>query len=76
MNPQCGGNSYRVQKRSSVWGKIYSVKKRSSVWGKISTVFRRDPQCGGKFLQCKEEILSVGENFYRDPQCGGTLYRV
>ena len=34
------------------------------MWGKISTVCRRDPQCGGKFLQCTEEILSVGENFY------------
>ena len=22
-----------------------------------------DPQCGGKFLQCTEEILSVGGNF-------------
>ena len=36
----------------------------SSVWGKISTVYRRDPQCGGIFLKCKEEILSVGEYFY------------
>ena len=41
---------------------FYSVKKSSSVWGKISTVYRRDPQCGGKFLQCIEEILSVGEH--------------
>ena len=41
---------------------FYSVQKRSSVWGKISTVYRRDPQCGGKFLQCKEEILGVGEH--------------
>ena len=49
MNPQCGGN-------------FYSVQKRSSVWGKISTVKRRDPQCGGKFLKCTEEILSVGEH--------------
>ena len=31
---------------------------------KISTEYRRDPQCGGKFLRCKEEILSAGENFY------------
>ena len=28
---------------------------------KISTEYRRDPQCGGTFLRCKEEILSVGE---------------
>ena len=43
---------------------FYGVQKRSSVWGKIYIVYRRDPQCGGKILQCKEEILSVGENFY------------
>ena len=45
-----------------MWGKNFnSVQKRSSVWGKISTVYRRDPRCGGKFLQCTEEILGVGE---------------
>ena len=68
-----GGNFYSVHILSE--GEIfYSVKKRSSVWGKISTVYRRDPQCGGKFLQCTEEILSVGEIstvYRRDPQCGG-----
>ena len=41
---------------------FYSVKKRSSVWGEISTVHRRDPQCRGIFLKCKQEILSVGEH--------------
>ena len=30
---------------------------------KISREYRRDPQCGGKFIECTEEILSVGENF-------------
>ena len=33
-----------------------------------------DPQCGGKFVQCTEGILSVGEISTvnrRDPQCGG-----
>ena len=32
--------------------------------GEISTVYRRDPQCGGIFLKCKDEILSVGEYYY------------
>ena len=78
-DPQCGGiflkckeeilsvgeYFYSVKKRSSVWGNIVkSVKKRSSVLGNISTVYRRDPQCGGKFQQCTEVILSVGEYFY------------
>ena len=50
------------------------------MWGKISTVYRRDPQCGGKFLQCTEEILSVGENFYsvkkRSSVWGNIVYSV
>ena len=41
---------------------FYSVQKRSSVWEKISTVNRRDPQCGGKFLQCKEESSVWGNS--------------
>ena len=47
---------------------------------KISTEYRRDPQCGGTFLRCKEEILSVGENFYgvkkRSSVRGNIVYSV
>ena len=39
-----------------------------------------DPQCGGNFLQCTEEILSVGENFYsvkkRSSVWGNFVYSV
>ena len=57
---------------------FYSEQKRSSVWGNISTVTRRDPQCGGKLLQCTEMILSVGNIVYnvkKNPRRGGYLYR-
>ena len=47
---------------------------------KISTEYRGDPQCGGKFLRCEEEILSVGGNFYgvkkRSSVRGNIVYSV
>ena len=50
------------------------------MWGKISTVYRRDAQCGGKFLHSTEEILSVGEIFYsvkkRSSVWGNIVYSV
>ena len=41
----------RGSQRFLAYGINYLEFGESSVWGKISTVNRRDPQCGGKFLQ-------------------------
>ena len=43
------------------------------MWGKVSREYSRDPRRGGKFLECAEEILGVGEHWIK---CTGEILGV